>query len=58
MSNERTEFHNMKFLIVIGPNEPINAVLGQVSQTTVVIVDKNTEGSLILPLPPTLVRYQ
>ena len=54
LSNEDTEWHET-FLIVLGPNDPVNAVLGDVSQTTITVLDKDAAGSLVLPSSPVVV---
>nr|XP_026692904.1 extracellular matrix protein FRAS1 isoform X2 [Ciona intestinalis] len=43
------------FLIVLGPHEPVNAILGKTSQTTITILDKDAAGSLVLPSTPVVV---
>ncbi|CAK8671603.1 unnamed protein product [Clavelina lepadiformis] len=54
LSNEVTEWHET-FLIVLGPHDPVNAVLGARSQTTITILDKDASGSLVLPSTPVVV---
>nr|CAB3247083.1 extracellular matrix protein FRAS1 [Phallusia mammillata] len=54
LSNEDTEWHET-FLIKLGPNDPVNAVIGEKSQTTVTILDKDAAGSLVLPSTPIVV---
>jgi len=54
LSNEDTEWHET-FLVVLGPHDPVNAVLGANSQSTVTILDKDAAGSLVLPSTPVVV---
>ena len=56
MSNEG-DWHNNFVVVLSGLSDQylVNAILGEISQTTVTILDKNAAGSLILPLPPLLV---
>ncbi|XP_038615096.1 LOW QUALITY PROTEIN: extracellular matrix protein FRAS1 [Tachyglossus aculeatus] len=54
MSNEDREWHE-SFSLVLGPDEPVEAVLGDVATATVTILDQEAAGSLILPAPPIVV---
>uniref|UniRef100_A0A803XZT8 Calx-beta domain-containing protein n=1 Tax=Meleagris gallopavo TaxID=9103 RepID=A0A803XZT8_MELGA len=54
MSNEDREWHE-SFSLVLGPDDPIEAVLGDTSTATVTILDQEASGSLILPAPPVVV---
>lgn len=51
MSNEDREWHE-SFSLVLGPDDPVEAVLGDTSTATVTILDQEATGSLILPAPP------
>lgn len=51
MSNEDREWHE-SFSLVLGPDDPVEAVLGDTSTATVTILDQEAAGSLILPAPP------
>lgn len=51
MSNEDREWHE-SFSLVLGPDDPVEAVLGDISTATVTILDQEAAGSLILPAPP------
>ena len=52
--NEKSAWHKT-FSLVMGPDEPVNAVLGEFAAMTVTILDKEATGSLVLPAPPTVV---
>nr|XP_039273813.1 extracellular matrix protein FRAS1-like [Styela clava] len=54
LPNDDTEWHET-FLLVLGPDDPVNAVLGPISQATVTVLDKDAAGSLILPTTPVVV---
>uniref|UniRef100_A0A8C6YA37 VWFC domain-containing protein n=1 Tax=Naja naja TaxID=35670 RepID=A0A8C6YA37_NAJNA len=54
MSNEDREWHE-SFSLVLGPDDPIEAVLGDLTTTIVTILDQEAAGSLILPAPPIVV---
>ncbi|XP_069482442.1 extracellular matrix organizing protein FRAS1 [Ambystoma mexicanum] len=54
LSNEDREWHE-SFTLVLGPDEPVEAVLGDFSTATVTIIDREAAGSLILPSPPFVV---
>ncbi|OWK55263.1 Extracellular matrix protein FRAS1 [Lonchura striata] len=54
MSNEDREWHE-SFSLVLGPDDPVEAVLGDISTATVTILDQEAAGSLILPAPPVVV---
>lgn len=51
MSNEDREWHE-SFSLVLGPDDPVEAVLGEITTTIVTILDQEAAGSLILPAPP------
>lgn len=51
LSNEDREWHE-SFSVVLGPDDPVEAVLGEVTMATVTILDQEAAGSLILPAPP------
>ena len=55
--NEKSAWHKT-FSLVMGPDEPINAVLGQFPSMTVTILDKEAAGSLVLPSPPSVVSLE
>ncbi|KAE8631113.1 hypothetical protein XENTR_v10001087 [Xenopus tropicalis] len=54
LSNEDREWHE-SFSLVLGPDDPIEAVLGDITTATVTILDQEAAGSLILPSPPIVV---
>ncbi|GAB0189453.1 extracellular matrix organizing protein FRAS1 [Grus japonensis] len=54
MSNEDREWHE-SFSLVLGPDDPVEAVLGETSTAIVTILDQEAAGSLILPAPPVVV---
>lgn len=54
LSNDEREWHE-SFSLVLGPDDPVEAVLGEITMATVTILDQEAAGSLILPAPP-LVR--
>uniref|UniRef100_A0A672MQB1 Extracellular matrix protein FRAS1-like n=1 Tax=Sinocyclocheilus grahami TaxID=75366 RepID=A0A672MQB1_SINGR len=54
LSNEDREWHE-SFSLVLGPDDPVEAVLGQITMATVTILDQEAAGSLILPAPPIVV---
>ncbi|XP_053108034.1 extracellular matrix organizing protein FRAS1 isoform X2 [Hemicordylus capensis] len=54
MSNEDREWHE-SFSLVLGPDDPVEAVLGEITSTIVTILDQEAAGSLILPAPPIVV---
>ncbi|XP_076999177.1 extracellular matrix organizing protein FRAS1 isoform X1 [Tamandua tetradactyla] len=54
LSNEDREWHE-SFSLVLGPDDPVEAVLGDVTMATVTILDQEAAGSLILPAPPIVV---
>ncbi|KAL7982153.1 hypothetical protein Chor_001210, partial [Crotalus horridus] len=54
MSNEDREWHE-SFSLVLGPDDPTEAVLGDLTTTIVTILDQEAAGSLILPAPPIVV---
>lgn len=51
LANEDREWHE-SFSLVLGPDDPVEAVLGDVTTATVTILDQEAAGSLILPAPP------
>lgn len=51
LSNEDREWHE-SFSLVLGPDDPVEAVLGEITMATVTILDQEAAGSLILPAPP------
>lgn len=55
LSNEDREWHE-SFSLVLGPDDPVEAVLGEVTTATVTILDQEAAGSLILPAPPIVSR--
>lgn len=55
LSNEDREWHE-SFSLVLGPDDPVEAVLGEITMTTVTILDQEAAGSLILPAPPIVSR--
>lgn len=54
LPTDDTEWHET-FLVVLGPDEPVNAILGQISTVTVTVLDKDAAGSLVLPTTPVVV---
>ncbi|XP_053317651.1 extracellular matrix organizing protein FRAS1 [Spea bombifrons] len=54
LSNEDREWHE-SFSLVLGPDDPVEAVLGDITTATVTILDQEATGSLILPSPPIVV---
>ncbi|XP_013371586.1 PREDICTED: extracellular matrix protein FRAS1 isoform X1 [Chinchilla lanigera] len=54
LSNEDREWHE-SFSLVLGPDDPVEAILGDVTTATVTILDQEAAGSLILPAPPIVV---
>ncbi|KAM8939375.1 extracellular matrix organizing protein FRAS1 [Pelodytes ibericus] len=54
LSNEGREWHE-SFTLVLGPDDPVEAVLGEITTATVTILDQEAAGSLILPSPPIVV---
>lgn len=51
LSNEDREWHE-SFSLVLGPDDPVEAVLGEIAMATVTILDQEASGSLILPATP------
>lgn len=51
LSNEDREWHE-SFSLVLGPDDPVEAVIGEITMATVTILDQEAAGSLILPAPP------
>ena len=49
--NEDMEWHET-FSVILGPDEPENAILGPVSVATVTVIDEEAAGSVVLPAPP------
>uniref|UniRef100_A0A8C7CEK8 Fraser extracellular matrix complex subunit 1 n=1 Tax=Oncorhynchus kisutch TaxID=8019 RepID=A0A8C7CEK8_ONCKI len=54
LSNEDREWHE-SFSLVLGPDDPVEAVLGEITTATVTILDQEAVGSLILPATPIVV---
>ncbi|XP_041084402.1 extracellular matrix organizing protein FRAS1-like isoform X2 [Polyodon spathula] len=54
LSNEDREWHE-SFSLVLGPDDPVEAVLGEITTATVTILDQEAAGSLILPALPIVV---
>ncbi|KAM9330542.1 extracellular matrix organizing protein FRAS1 [Gastrophryne carolinensis] len=54
LSNEDREWHE-SFSLVLGPDDPVEAVLGDITTATVTILDQEAAGSLILPSPPIVI---
>ncbi|XP_069025425.1 extracellular matrix organizing protein FRAS1 isoform X2 [Embiotoca jacksoni] len=54
LSNEDREWHE-SFSLVLGPDDPVEAVIGEITMATVTILDQEAAGSLILPAPPIVV---
>ncbi|CAN0438603.1 unnamed protein product [Lampetra planeri] len=54
LANEDREWHE-SFSVVLGPDDPVEAVLGDITTATVTILDQEATGSLILPAPPIVV---
>lgn len=51
LSNEDREWHE-SFSLVLGPDDPVEALLGEIATATVTILDQEASGSLILPATP------
>ncbi len=49
--NKDMEWHET-FSVVLGPDEPFNALLGDDNIATVTIIDEEASGSVVLPAPP------
>ena len=49
--NKDMEWHET-FSVVLGPDEPFNALLGENTVATVTIIDEEAAGSVVLPAPP------
>lgn len=56
-SNEDREWHE-SFSVVLGPDDPVEAVLGEITMATVTILDQEAAGSLILPSTPIVRRHK
>ncbi|XP_036955362.1 extracellular matrix protein FRAS1 isoform X2 [Acanthopagrus latus] len=54
LSNDDREWHE-SFSLVLGPDDPVEAVLGEITMATVTILDQEASGSLILPATPIVV---
>ncbi|CAG09631.1 unnamed protein product, partial [Tetraodon nigroviridis] len=54
LSNEDREWHE-SFSLVLGPDDPVEALLGEIAMATVTILDQEASGSLILPATPIVV---
>ncbi|KAM8885583.1 extracellular matrix organizing protein FRAS1 isoform 1-T2 [Spinachia spinachia] len=54
LSNEDREWHE-SFSLVLGPDDPVEAVIGEITVATVTILDQEASGSLILPATPMVV---
>uniref|UniRef100_A0AAY4BT87 VWFC domain-containing protein n=1 Tax=Denticeps clupeoides TaxID=299321 RepID=A0AAY4BT87_9TELE len=54
LSSDDREWHE-SFSLVLGPDDPVEAVLGDITMATVTILDQEAAGSLILPAPPIVV---
>ncbi|KAM9742832.1 extracellular matrix organizing protein FRAS1 isoform 2-T2 [Menidia menidia] len=54
LSNEDREWHE-SLSLVLGPDDPVEALLGEITMATVTILDQEAAGSLILPAPPIVV---
>ncbi|KAJ8339232.1 hypothetical protein SKAU_G00360180 [Synaphobranchus kaupii] len=54
LSNEVREWHE-SFSLVLGPDEPLDAVLGEITMATVTIMDQEAAGIRVLPAPPIVV---
>lgn len=51
LHNPGSEWQEM-FTIILGPATPSGAVLGELSTTTVIILDNQASGSTVFPAPP------
>ena len=51
MYNKDMEWHET-FTVVLGPDDPVNALLGTITMATVTIIDEEAAGSVVLPSPP------
>ncbi len=49
--NPEVEWHET-FSVMLGPREPPNAMLGDITIATITILDNQASGSLVLPAPP------
>ncbi|XP_035245707.1 extracellular matrix protein FRAS1-like isoform X1 [Anguilla anguilla] len=54
LSNEMRGWHE-SFSLVLGPDEPVDAVLGEITMATVTIMDQEAAGIRVLPAPPIVV---
>lgn len=57
LSNEDREWHE-SFSLVLGPDDPVEAVLGEITMATVTILDQEASGSLILPATPIVRNFK
>ncbi|XP_038060993.1 extracellular matrix protein FRAS1-like [Patiria miniata] len=54
MYNKDMEWHET-FSVVLGPDDPVNALLGPITTATVTIIDEEAAGSVVLPSTPLVV---
>nr|XP_023647481.1 extracellular matrix protein FRAS1-like [Paramormyrops kingsleyae] len=54
LSSEDREWHKL-FSVILGPDEPLKAVLGEITMATVTILHQQSSGNLILSAPPIVV---
>ncbi|XP_033644314.1 extracellular matrix protein FRAS1-like [Asterias rubens] len=54
MYNKDMEWHET-FTVVLGPDDPVNALLGSITTATVTIIDEEAAGSVVLPSIPLVV---
>lgn len=52
--NPERQWHKT-FLVVLGPDDPINAELGSIISATITILDHESSGSSVLPAPPVVI---
>lgn len=51
LHNDAIEWHE-SFRVVLGPEDPSGAGLGEQSLVTITILDDEVSGSLVFPAPP------
>ncbi|KAJ8286924.1 hypothetical protein GJAV_G00044950 [Gymnothorax javanicus] len=54
LPNEVREWHE-SFSLALGPEEPVDAVLGEITTATVIITDQEAAAIRVLPAPPIVV---
>lgn len=51
LSSEDREWHKL-FSVILGPDEPLKAVLGEITMATVTILHQQSSGNFILSASP------